>query len=1003
MAAADAHDGFPAGTGPRVFISYAHDSERHKNDVLELARFLTTRGIRVELDTWNTSTRRDWLAWAADRITGADYVLAIASARYRQVGDGNAVADLHRGVQYETAVLRELLHGDRSTWLSRLLPILLPGHSLAELPLFLQPYTATHFLISAIDDAGLDELLRVLTGQPSDSPPQLGLVPVLPPRGDTESLSTPYQRGVNGWPLTMSAPTARALEGATFALRAADAPADAVDPLLSEIIGWMREPTAPMQLPATIRDFTGRQDLLGLIEDDLGATDRERSRAVVLTALSGKGGVGKTTLAVHAAHRLASGFPDGQLYVNLRGMEAERLDPSDVLADFLLALGTPAPAIPDSMDGRARLFRSTLAPKHVLVVLDNAADVGQLRPLLPGSPSCGVLITSRSPLAGLESVTMLAVDVLSHEHSLELLGKLVGLSRVTAEPKAADRLVELCGRLPLALRISGAKLAARAHRKIAELVARLDAEHTRLDVLKAGDLEVRASFALSYDGLPTAQRNGFKLLSILNVPDFSSWTAARLLGLNFVAAEEMLDHLVDAQLIEGWGHDATNTPRFRYHDLLRVFARERLTLEDTAEDRNRTLRDAVNTYVFAASWADNELNPISQRPSRDDGSAPAHLAGWAPPSCAPLDWFEAERACLTTVIEQAYESGLWDLVVRLANTTTTFFELRAYWSEARRCNELGLAASQQIGDQHGEAAAHLDLGIIYRYEENWQEAADAFLACIAIVRPAGDDLTLAYAQMHLGDVCREQNRWAEAMACFDECLPLFVALGDRRGEAYTLRSTGAIYRDQNRWAEAMACFDECLPLFVALGDRRGEAQAIRSMGSVYRERGEHTQALDCFTRCLSIFHELGDQHWEAYVLREIGAVYRETSRPDLAIKCLTTAIEIFDRLDDPLCGAHAHRTLGDIHLDMGDIDRALPPLHQALATFERLGVIRGQAHVRQSLGLTAKATGRYDDATSFLTDSAQLFEDIGDHLGAERVRENLAAMTNRSFGAPGDR
>jgi hypothetical protein len=184
MAAADSHDGYDAGTGPRVFISYAHDDERHKDDVLELARFLTTRGIQVELDTWRTATRRDWPAWATDRITTADYVLVIASPRYRQVGDGNAAADLHRGVQHETAVLRDRLHGDRATWLPKLLPIVLPGRTLADLPLFLQPYSASHFLVNAIDDAGLDELLRVLTAQPRDLPPRPGLIPVLPPRGD---------------------------------------------------------------------------------------------------------------------------------------------------------------------------------------------------------------------------------------------------------------------------------------------------------------------------------------------------------------------------------------------------------------------------------------------------------------------------------------------------------------------------------------------------------------------------------------------------------------------------------------------------------------------------------------------------------------------------------------------------------------------------------------------------------------------------------------------------
>jgi len=769
---------------------------------------------------------------------------------------------------------------------------------------------------------------------------------------------------------------------------AAPAMAD-VSPLLDRLIGWSAEPTPPMQLPATIRDFTGRQEFVDLIESDLGLANRSVTNAVVLTALSGKGGVGKTALAVHAAHRLLPSFPDGQLYVNLRGMESEHLDPLDVLNDFLVALGIASTAIPDSLDSRARLFRSVLAAKKILVVLDNAAAADQVRPLLPGSPSCAVLITSRVPLRALESATTIPIDVLPREHALELLGKLVGADRIAREPDSARQLVLLCGQLPLALRISGAKLAARPRQKIAELVARLDAEHSRLDMLKAGDLEVRASFALSYDGLSVEQQRCFRLLSVLNVSDFTSWTAARLLGLAQPAAEDMLDQLVDAQLIEEWDRDATDSPRFRYHDLLRLFARERLTQEDSPETRAATLRDGLGAYVFQASWADAGLSAISLRPSRTSAE---HGDGWVPPSWDPLDWFQSERVCLITAVEQAYENRLWAVVVQLVNSLTTFYELRAHWSDARLCNELALAAARQLADAGAEASVLLDLGIFQRYEEKWDDAVRSFRACLDLFRSLGDDSMIAYTQLHLGDVHREQNQWPAALDCYDESLPLFLRLGDEHGEAHVRRSIGAIYRDQSRLSDAMACFEASLRLFRRIGDRRGEGHAVRSMGAVLREQGEHARSLECFTQSLSIFNDLGDQHWEAYVLQQIGSLYRMASERALAIKCLTTAIEIFGRLEDPLCGAQALRSLGETYLDDGDPDRASGALREALSTFERLGVLRGQAQVRWSLGLAACAVGSEQEAAELLDGSAQLFEQIGDQLWAGQARERLRVL-----------
>jgi NB-ARC domain len=489
-----------------------------------------------------------------------------------------------------------------------------------------------------------------------------------------------------------------------------------IDPLVREIVGLTEGRSIPAQLPLGIGDFTGRAEMIALIGQQLTSQNSETSQALILTALSGKGGVGKTALAVHVAHRLTDDFPDGQLYVNLRGMEAERLDSHEVLAEFLMGLGVPAPGIPESREARGGLYRSTLAMRRVLVVLDNAADEQQVRPLLPGAAQCRVLITSRAPLVGLESATVLSVDVLPHEHAVELLGKIVGASRVAAEPEAADMVVRLCGHLPLALRICGAKLAARPHRRIGDLARLLSAERTRLDILRAGDLEVRASFALSYDGQDDYLRHAFRMLSVLNVPDFTALTAGPLLGLDRPAAEETLDQLVEAQLIESWVRETAGGARFRFHDLLRAFARERVEAEDDAGERSAFLRAGLLAYARLGQWADAQLSAISLRPSLQFGS---HGQPVAEPPCSPLDWFETERICLESAIEQAYASEQWDIVVLLANTATTFLELRAYWSDVCSFSELAAESARRMGDRPGEAAALLDLGIGHRYKENW--------------------------------------------------------------------------------------------------------------------------------------------------------------------------------------------------------------------------------------------------------------------------------------------
>jgi transcriptional regulator with XRE-family HTH domain len=360
------------------------------------------------------------------------------------------------------------------------------------------------------------------------------------------------------------------------------------------------------QLPPALEDFTGREGVLEVLRARLAGHGGEPA-GVVVAGVVGKAGVGKTALAVHAAHQVRPEFPDGQLYVNLRGAEAQALAPAEVLGQFLRALGVEGQCLSEDVDSRAGLYRSLLADRRVLVVLDNAADEAQVRPLLPAGAGNAVLVTSRARLAGLTLAEVIDLGVLPAGQAVELLGKIVGAGRVAAEPGAAAQIAALCGYLPLALRITGARLAARPYWRIQRLADRLDAHHRRLDELTVGDLEVRASFALSYRGVGELERRAFRLLGLLEVSDIAPWMLSTLLDVPACDAEEIAERLADAQLLDVLGEDAAGQIRYRCHDLLRLFAREQLATEETPAARRAALERTLQIYFTMAHTAVGKL------------------------------------------------------------------------------------------------------------------------------------------------------------------------------------------------------------------------------------------------------------------------------------------------------------------------------------------------------------------------------------------------------------
>jgi tetratricopeptide (TPR) repeat protein/transcriptional regulator with XRE-family HTH domain len=675
--------------------------------------------------------------------------------------------------------------------------------------------------------------------------------------------------------------------------------------------GSSRVPVALSQLPPDIEDFTGREDALERLR--VRMADRPSgSTAVVITGAVGKAGVGKTALAVHVAHQLRPEFPDGQLYVNLRGAEAQALAPAEVLGRFLRALGVEGQCLPQDVDSRAGLYRSLLADRRMLVVLDNAADEAQVRPLLPAGAGNAVLVTSRVRLAGLTPAEAIDLGVLPPEQAVELLGKIVGADRLAAESGAASQLAALCGYLPLALRIVGARLAAKPHWRVQRLADRLGAHHRRLDELAVGDLEVRASFALSYRGVGEAERRAFRLLGLLEVPDFAPWMLAALLDVPAPDAEEIAERLADAQLLDTVGEDAAGQIRYRCHDLLRLFARERLATDETPDIRRAALERTLQIYFTRAHAAVRQLR--LRPPELRDGAAAIPrdpvdgLAG-------SYKWLAAEHTGLAVSLEQVWREGLGRLGQALTSLLADFFEVYVCWDEWEHTHEVALRAARLAGDRHAEAS---------------------------LLRG-------------LGDLRRCQDRPPEAVAHFTRSNAIYRELEDVPGEADSLTGLARTYRRQGLLTEAAACFERVLELSRGLADADREAKAALFFAKVRRQQGQPAEALALLSRCRDIFRSVDSGGYVAYTDLMIGVLCSELGEHERAAGHLQQALAFAQALGDPRWEAYGLLNLGVITLARGSHDEARHHLGQSLVMYERAGDRHGASRVRHVLAGTLES------------------------------------------------
>lgn len=695
----------------------------------------------------------------------------------------------------------------------------------------------------------------------------------------------------------------------------------------------------PKQTPASIADFTGRQaeidDIVRLLTESHGP--EAPGYAVPVVAISGRGGVGKSSLAIRVAHELSEHFPDGQLYADLRTADSDD-EQAGQLARFLRALGIAGRAVPATLDERAALYRSMLADKRVLVVLDEVADEDQVLPLLPGSPGCAVIITSAVRLGGLPGAYHVDLDPLDTATALELLNKIVGGPRVSEEEADAERLVQLCEGLPLALRIGGARLASRPSWRVSGLVHRLRDEGRRLDELTHRGWTLRSSIALTCKNLDAAAQRLFRLLTLVDTPDLNAWTAAALLDADLADAEYVLESLVDARLLDVVAYPEVRRVRYRLHDLVRLYARE-LSAESPQES------DAALTRVFGG-W----LTLVDEAHRKEYGGdyTIVHSAAprWRPPGADPadylggvgaaLDWWDSERAALVAAVRQAARTGFvaqcWDLAL----TCVTLFEVKGYFDDWKAVAQVARDAAERAGDRDGIGAMSYSLGTWCMFQARLAEADQHFADAVDAFAETGNEHGGALALRNAAHVDGLCGRRDAMMVKYDIALATMRAVGDRVGEAHILRNEARFWLEEDELGKARDLLAEAIAICRAEGCRRAEAQAVFTFAELHLTAGEFDLAREALHSVLRMVRDASDKIGETHVLYLLGVTRQREGRMDNAMTTLAHALDLAGRVRERMVEAKAHHALGEIGLARGDIAAAAEHLDRAQRLFTEL-------------------------------------------------------------------
>ncbi len=774
----------------------------------------------------------------------------------------------------------------------------------------------------------------------------------------------------------------------------------------------------PRQLPAPVRHFSGRGAELAALTSMLDDADGG-GQTVAIIALSGTAGVGKTALAVQWAHQVADRFPDGQLFVNLRGHDpGEPMAAADALAILLRAAGVPGQEIPADEDERAARYRSLLAGRRMLVLLDNAGSTDQVRPLLPGTPGCGVLITSRAALAALvarEGAQRLELDLLPLTEAVELLQTLVG-ARADAEAEAAERLAIQCARLPLALRVAAEIVATRPGTSVSELTAELADQHQRLDLLDAGGdarTAVRAVFSWSCRHLDAEAARAFSLLGLHPGTNFDVYAAAALTGAPIRRARQLLDSLARVYLIQPAGFG-----RYQMHDLLKAYAAELAGDIEGEPAQRAALTRLFDYYLCAAGAAMDALWP-GEQPRLADGSVPALQVPSVNDAAAARSWLDVHRVVLTAVAEHTADNGWPGHTTRLATTIFRYLERGSHYAEIIAICTHARRAARRAGDRAAEAEAVNNVTVVDLRQGRYQQAADRLREALILYRQAGDQIGQARALGNLGIVDTQEGRYREASDHHEQALALYQEAGDRIGAARTLNNLGLIDLRQGRYRRASGHFRRALGISRRIGDQNtsssalamtnlgicelrlghyqvavgqlqqalsqfrkfgyptGEALALTSLGAACRRQGRYQQAGDLHRQALALSRQTGDQSGEAEALNSLGEVLLACGEHEQARQQLDDALSLAISIGDQYERTRALNALGEVFLATGEPGLARERLDAALSLAAGIGEQYEQARALESLARTFRATGDADQSRRCLQQAVNLYADTG--------------------------
>jgi len=660
---------------------------------------------------------------------------------------------------------------------------------------------------------------------------------------------------------------------------------------------------APAQLPPDVAGFSGRDGELrrldGLLPPGPGGGAGGPAGAVAIATIDGMAGVGKTALAVHWSHRVADRFGDGQLYVNLRGFDptGSPVPPGEAVRGFLEALEVPPERIPASVDGQVGLYRSLLAGRRVLVLLDNARDAEQVRPLLPGAPGCVAVVTSRNQLAGLVAAAgahPLTLGLPSAAEARDLLARRVGADRVAAEPRAVDEIVAACARLPLALAVVAARAAAHPAFGLAVLAAELRAARGGLDEFAGADpaTDPRTVFSWSYRQLSPPAARLFRLLGLHPGPDVAAPAAASMAGVATGAGRPLLAELARSHLV------AEHAPgRYTCHDLLRAYATEQAHRQDTEADRQAALLRMLGHYVHSGYAADRLLNP-----SRDDSTT----LGAVPPGVGPQRfadrgqaqaWFDAEHRVLLAAIRQVagFDTEVW----QLAWTLHRFLLYQGHWYDSIEVLNAALEAARRLADPAKQAFAHCFLGCAYVRFDRYDDGTVHLRRSLDLYREAADTGGLANAHYHFSLVLERQGRHREALGHAEQSRDLFRDAGRGTGEAKALNAVGWSHARLGNYSAAIAHCEQALRLQAVLGDRLCQADTWDSLGYAHHRLGQHREAIACYQAAVERYHEFDYRYNEADTAASLGTAEHAAGQLDEAAAAWRYALDIFEQLGHP--------------------------------------------------------------------------------------------------------